>query len=276
LKAWFALAVGVLTVLPRLAGADALAAANWDRLHACGGGAARVALLGSVKLEQAANRLADGSALQNALAAAGYVAARSSEIHLSGALSDADVGRALAAHYCATLQDVKLQEFGAVRRGRDVWMILAQPVALPKAGDAAAVSRRILDLVNAARAAGRRCGSKYFAPVGALALDASLTRAALDHSKDMALHDEFDHRGHDGSTPALRVERAGFGAHRIVGENIAAGAMTAAEVTQGWLASPAHCENIMDSRFTLFGVGFAENLRTRSLVFWTQDFAAHR
>jgi uncharacterized protein YkwD len=103
-----------------------------------------------------------------------------------------------------------------------------------------------------------------------------LTRAAQQHSRDMAEHDAFDHRGRDGSSPALRVERAGFKDHRIVGENIAAGVMTPAEVVQGWLASPGHCENIMDGRFTLLGVAYAENLHTQSGVFWTQDFAAPR
>jgi uncharacterized protein YkwD len=134
----------------------------------------------------------------------------------------------------------------------------------------------MLALVNDARAAGRRCGAKYFPAVGPLTLDAALTQAALEHSRDMAAHDAFDHRGHDGSTPAARVDRAGFGERRIVGENIAAGAMTPIEVTQGWLASPTHCENIMDGRFTLIGIAYAENLHTRSSVFWTQDFAAHR
>jgi uncharacterized protein YkwD len=137
------------------------------------------------------------------------------------------------------------------------------------------LSRRVLELVNEARASGRRCGGKYYPPVPPLVLDAALTRAALAHSRDMAAHDDLDHRGGDGSTPGMRVQRAGFGDHRIVGENIAAGAMTAADVTQGWLASPAHCENIMDGRFTLIGIAYAENLRTRSAVFWTQDFAAH-
>jgi uncharacterized protein YkwD len=155
-------------------------------------------------------------------------------------------------------------------------MVLAAPAALPASNDGASVSRRLLDLVNEARASGRRCGGKFFPPVGPVALDAALTRAALAHSRDMAAHDAFDHRGGDGSTPGMRVERAGFGKHRVVGENIAAGAMTASEVMQGWLASPAHCENIMDSRFTLIGIGYAENLQTRSAMFWTQDFAAHR
>ena len=46
-----------------------------------------------------------------------------------------------------------MREFGAEQRGRDIWMIFAAPVVLPARGDAASVSRVILDLVNAARAA---------------------------------------------------------------------------------------------------------------------------
>ena len=52
--------------------------------------------------------------------------------------------------------------------------------------------------------------------------------------------------------------------------------MNAAEVTEGWLNSPPHCENIMDGRFAQIGIAFAQNLKTQSAVFWTQDFAAHR
>ena len=263
-------------MLPRPAAADALEAANWERLHACGVTAGRTPLQINSKLQQAAKRYADGASLQGAMAGAGYVAAQSSAIHLTGPASDAEIERVLGAHYCGTLQDPQLRDFGAERRGRDLWMVLGAPVALGAPGDASSVNRRILSLVNEARAAGRRCGGKYFAPVGPLALDEALTRAALEHSRDMAAHDVFDHRGHDGSTPAVRVDRAGFGDHRIVGENIAAGAMTPGDVTKGWLASPAHCENIMDGRFTLIGIAYAENLRTRSAVFWTQDFAAHR
>jgi uncharacterized protein YkwD len=229
-----------------------------------------------MQLQQAAQRYSHGASLQSALAGAGYLATQSAAIHLSGPSNDAETESVLIARDCRTLQDPRMREFGAEQRGRDIWMVLAAPVVLPARGDAASVSRVILDLVNAARALGRRCGGKYFAPAGPLALDPALTRAALEHSRDMAEHDAFDHRGHDGSTPSVRVERAGFGTHRIVGENIAAGAMTPNQVTEGWLASPAHCENIMDSRFTLIGIAYAENLHTASAVFWTQDFAARR
>jgi uncharacterized protein YkwD len=182
----------------------------------------------------------------------------------------------LTANYCRTLINPKLREIGAERRGREVWMVLAAPVSLPTAADADSVSQHILDLVNAARAAGRRCGAKYFAPVASLTLNSSLTSAALAHSREMAKNAEFDHRGHDGSTPAVRVQRAGYSTYRIVGENIAAGAMTPAEVTAGWLASPAHCENIMDGRFTQVGIAYAANLNSAAAMYWTQDFAAPR
>lgn len=257
-----------------------LNAANAARLQGCGasgtGAAPRTPLFYNMQLQHAAQRYSHGASLQSAIAGAGYLAAQSAAIHLSGPTDDAAMQSMLVARDCRTLQDPKIRDFGAEQHGRDTWMIFAAPVVLPARGDAASVSREILDLVNAARAAGRRCGGKYFAAAGPLALDASLTRAALEHSRDMAEHDAFDHRGHDGSTPSVRVDRAGFGAHRIVGENIAAGAMTPAQVTEGWLASPAHCENIMDGRFTLIGIAFAENLRTASAVFWTQDFAARR
>jgi uncharacterized protein YkwD len=257
-----------------------LNAANYDRLLGCAASTARnsplrTPLYYSAQLSSAAKLLAGGSSLQHAMSASGYVG-ESTELHLSGVTSDADIQRVLAAHYCHVLTDTRFKEFGVEQRGKDVWMLLAAPAPVPKLADTADISRRILDMVNAARAAGRRCGAKNFAPAGPLALDPALARAALAHSREMASHDEFDHRGHDGSTPAQRVEQAGFGEHRIVGENIAAGAMTPDEVTRGWLASPAHCENIMDGRFTLIGIAFAENLHTAAGVFWTQDFAAHR
>jgi uncharacterized protein YkwD len=253
-----------------------LNAVNFDRLQGCGAATTLRPLVLSTRLSDAAKRLADGMSLQAAVSSSGYLAAESAAIHISGATSDADIRRMLAAHYCSTMQVPRLRDFGVEQRGAGVWMVLAAPASVPAASDEASIGQRMLELTNTARASGRRCGTKYFPPVGPVALDSALTRAAVAHSRDMAAHDDFDHRGHDGSTPGMRVESAGFGDHRIVGENIAAGAMTAEEVTQGWLSSPAHCENIMDGRFTLIGIGYAENPRTRSAVFWTQVFAAHR
>jgi uncharacterized protein YkwD len=218
--------------------------------------------------------MAAGVSLHQALSSAGYSAAQSSAIHLAGAVSDAAIARILAADYCGRLTDRNLREIGTQRQRRDAWIVLASPVAVPSARDSSAIGRQILDLVNRARLTGRRCGSKTFPPAAPLTQNPALAVAAVAHSQDMAAHGGFDHRGRDGSSPAMRVERAGYGRYLLVGENIAAGAMTPAEVTQGWLESPAHCENIMDARFSEVGSGFAVNLSSSELVYWTQVFAA--
>ncbi|MDP9084695.1 MAG: CAP domain-containing protein [Pseudomonadota bacterium] len=275
MKALLANIVVLIFASPQTVGADALEAVDWARRQGCGP-AMHEALQSNAKLRQAAARLAAGAQLHDALRSLGYLAAQSSSLHLSGSLNDGQVRQALAANFCATLTNPRFREIGAARRGRDVWLVLAEPVSVPSAADAPSVNRRIVDLLNEARGAGRRCGGRYFPPVPPLKLNTSLAAAALGHSRDMAQYGEFEHRGHDGSTPEVRVRLAGYGPYRIVGENIAAGAMSAAEVTQGWLASPPHCENIMDGRFTQIGIAFAANLRSRAGIYWTQDFAAPR
>ena len=87
-----ALVIGSMMMLPRPGAADALEAANWERLHSCGVTAGRTALQYNSKLQQAAKRYADGASLQGAMAATGYVAAQSSAIHLTGPASDAEIG----------------------------------------------------------------------------------------------------------------------------------------------------------------------------------------
>jgi uncharacterized protein YkwD len=59
------------------------------------------------------------------------------------------------------------------------------------------------------------------------------------------------------------------------GENIALGPQSADEVVDGWLASPGHCANIMDSRFRHIGVGLATG-RGRGQIYWVQTFGAPR
>lgn len=137
-----------------------------------------------------------------------------------------------------------------------------------------AVRERVIDLVNAARSKGRRCGSERFASAPPLGVSRQLNEAAADHARDMARRNFFDHRGNDGSQPKDRVLRAGY-QPRLTGENIAFGPQSAEEVVAGWLASPGHCENIMDSRFQHIGVGLATG-RKRGRIYWVQTFGAPR
>jgi uncharacterized protein YkwD len=266
----------LLAVLAPAAHADLNDAVNWARLQGCHRPVQlQRPLQASAQLQLAARQMAAGRPRSAALSSAGYLAAEASMVHVSGAMSDSQAANLLATRDCAVLTDAKLREVGIQRTGRDIWIVLAAPVALP-VSDAALVQRQILELVNNARASGRRCGSREYPAAPPLALNALLTSTALAHSREMAAYDEFEHAGRDGSSPAARVARSGYGGFSIVGENIAAGAMTPAEVTQGWLDSPAHCENIMDPRFSEIGIAFAVNTASAEVVYWTQDFAAPR
>lgn len=134
----------------------------------------------------------------------------------------------------------------------------------------AAVRARVVDLVNAARSHGRKCGRERFPAAPPLSVSRDLNDAATDHARDMARKKYFEHRGRDGSQPKDRVLRAGYQS-RLTGENIALGPESAEEAVAGWLDSPGHCANIMDARFEDIGVGVASG-RGRGQIYWVQNF----
>jgi uncharacterized protein YkwD len=152
-------------------------------------------------------------------------------------------------------------------------MALAADAVVGRASSAT-IRARVVDLVNEARSHGRRCGRERFAAAPPLDASRTLAEAAADHARDMARKRYFEHRGRDGSEPKDRVRRAGYQS-RLTGENIAFGPVSAEEVVAGWLDSPGHCANIMDSRFQDIGVGFA-NGRKRGEIYWVQTFGAPR
>jgi uncharacterized protein YkwD len=136
----------------------------------------------------------------------------------------------------------------------------------------ATLRKRVVELVNEARSRGRRCGSERFAAAPPLNPVRNLNEAAGDHARDMARKKYFEHEGSDGSQPKDRVRRAGYES-RLTGENIAYGPVSAEEVVAGWLASPGHCENIMEPRFQDIGVGLAIG-KKRGQIYWVQTFGA--
>src|SRR5688572_14938104 len=152
------------------------------------------------------------------------------------------------------------------------WALAAPAQVFVAREPASAVRARVLELVNEARAQGRRCGTNYHAAATALTDSPQLRKAAQRHADDMARRKYFDHRGADGSQPRDRVQRAGY-APRLTGENIAFAPESAEEVVAGWLASPGHCANIMDSRFQHIGVGLATG-SGRGKIYWVQNFGA--
>ncbi|MEW2404552.1 CAP domain-containing protein [Streptomyces sp. NPDC046862] len=104
----------------------------------------------------------------------------------------------------------------------------------------------------------------------ALTVNDKLTKAAQDHSQDMADHRNLSHTGSDGSSLTDRYARVGY-SWSAAGENIASGYTTPQSVMDGWMASSGHRANILNCAFKEIGVGFAE-----SGSYWTQDFGTSR
>ncbi|GFE19450.1 hypothetical protein Sgleb_74970 [Streptomyces glebosus] len=119
----------------------------------------------------------------------------------------------------------------------------------------------MVDLVNSER---RKAGCSP------LTVNAKLTKAAQDHSKDMADHRNMSHTGSDGSSPEDRITRAGYN-WSSYGENVAYGYSSPESVMKGWMSSPGHKRNILDCSFKEIGVGHAQ-----PDDYWTQDFGTAR
>ena len=132
-----------------------------------------------------------------------------------------------------------------------------------KIADLAAVRQQILDAVNAARREQR---------LRPLTFDPRLNGAAQAHAEDMRARGFYGHQTPEGRMPRQRVQDAGYPIE-AVGENIAEGQFTVAEVMDGWLKSPGHRKNILEPRFTHLGVGLAiGGFQDRYRLLWVQNF----
>ncbi|HSD75904.1 MAG TPA: CAP domain-containing protein, partial [Solirubrobacteraceae bacterium] len=100
----------------------------------------------------------------------------------------------------------------------------------------------------------------------------TLSAAAAWKARHMAYYGYF---GHDDPAPPVaqtvgeRIAACGY-AGSDIGENIAYGERSAAEVMQGWLASPGHRANIERADYRAIGVGVAAGAAGAS--YWVQDF----
>lgn len=88
-----------------------------------------------------------------------------------------------------------------------------------------------------------------------------LTQAAKDHSSTQSLTNQVGHAGTDGSSPFERMER--YGSFMTAGENIDYGCSSAREIVVSLLiddgvSSRGHRKNIMNSKFTTAGIGYAD------------------
>lgn len=128
---------------------------------------------------------------------------------------------------------------------------------------------RMLQLLNEDRAD---------AGVGPLALDRLLTRVALGHSRDMALHHYFAHDSRDGADPFTRMTRMGV-PYADAGENIgqafrlsafAALATLDAQMMAEPLVAGTHHDIIVNALYRRVGIGIF--LSPSRALYLTEDF----
>jgi uncharacterized protein YkwD len=126
-------------------------------------------------------------------------------------------------------------------------------------GSADSEEQTMLSLINSYRS---RSG------VPALANSASLSRAALWKSTDMANNHYFSHD--DLSRGWLqRIQDCGYTSMND-GENIAEGHAAASDTFEQWRTSPPHNQNLLSSTFDAIGVGRAQS--PGGDWYWTADF----
>ena len=110
----------------------------------------------------------------------------------------------------------------------------------------AELAAKLIELINAKR-------SDYGLDV--LTADDNINQVALAHSEDMADFDYLDHTSPTGHTYYDRLDMAGI-YYISAAETLASGFLTAEDVAESWIKSPAHKEIILSPSFTHIGVGY--------------------
>ncbi len=153
--------------------------------------------------------------------------------------------------------------------------LLANPI--PSAADPSLDSeeRQFLALINNYRASQNP-------PLQRLQAQVDLNEASDWYATDMATKnyfgdDEYCAQFHETAhcdslarMPPARVEA--FGYPQGVGENSAAGFVTAQQVFDAWKGSPGHNANMLGSSYRAIGIGRASNANSRYGTYWVTDF----
>lgn len=132
--------------------------------------------------------------------------------------------------------------------------------AAPASSAYGSYEQQVVDLVNKERAA-----------VGLPALKVNTKLAAVAEKKAEDLRDKnyFDHQSPTYGSPFDMMKQFGI-SYTSAGENIAKGQKTPADVMNGWMNSPGHKANILNSSYTEIGVGYVTD--SNGTTYWVQHF----
>lgn len=102
--------------------------------------------------------------------------------------------------------------------------------------------------------------------------NSALSAAAQVRAKEIV--EKFSHTRPDGTRcfTALQEQGIDWQGKYYVGENIAAGYRTPAQVVDGWMHSEGHRRNIMSPNFKKLGVGYYYSSNSEYGAYWVQMF----
>jgi len=127
--------------------------------------------------------------------------------------------------------------------------------------------QQILAMINNARAQNN---------LNPLTLKSKLSAAAYMHSKDMACNNYVDHTGSDGSTWFTRIHAQNY-AYSYASENIYVGNPDFGGSPQGaftwWMNDQIHRDNILNTKVSEIGIGYAFYTNSSYGGYYTVDFA---
>lgn len=116
--------------------------------------------------------------------------------------------------------------------------------------------KEIFDLTNVIRL---RHGLKP------LKWDEKTANVAYEHSKDMAINDDFSHTSKKYGSLSDRLKTAKV-VFQTAGENIAANYNDGPAVVEGWLNSKGHRDSLLNKDFTYLGVGVYQKYYTQNFI----------
>lgn len=90
----------------------------------------------------------------------------------------------------------------------------------------------------------------------ALRINTELSKAAQAKANDMAARNYWSHNTPDGNEPWVFIQSAGY-SYQKAGENLAYGFNTSRDTVVGWMNSPSHRANLLDTAYQEVGFGFA-------------------
>ncbi|MFM7089002.1 MAG: CAP domain-containing protein, partial [Candidatus Paceibacterota bacterium] len=99
-----------------------------------------------------------------------------------------------------------------------------------------------------------------------------LVEAAEMKARDMAARGYFSHDTPEGKTPWYWLDQVGY-TYVYAGENLAVNFNESSDVTQAWMNSPSHRDNIIKDHYTEIGIATAVGLyKGKEAVFVVQFF----